>query len=467
MADQTVPSARILLVEDNDLLAEALSYQLGNEGYPCQIAPTLRSARSKLAGQIFDLVLLDVNLPDGSGFELLGEIQSKFESELPVVLLTSFAKVEDAVRALKEGAADYIVKPDNPQEAIAVLKRVLTESERIRLLNLARQREQSGARGSKILGESEPVRQLKADIAQIASLSLQGKGTRPMVLILGETGSGKGLAARRIHRKSQGTIERPFIHVDCSSLPATLIESELFGHEKGAFTQADRTRTGLIEAADDGTIFLDEIGEISLPMQAKLLSVLDRRMVRRVGSDRERPVRASFIAATNRNLQQMVNNGTFRADLFYRLNVITLKLPPLRERGNDILQLAESFSRAVAQRYALDPLHFSPDANAALLAYPWPGNVRELKHVMERAVLLSPGADFPVRLLLTPDPTAGVVPTDGFDLKAHERALILAALRKHDFNISQTAVTLGISRGSLRSKLAKHRISAKEGPMSG
>ncbi len=469
MTSPSDPGARILLVEDNDLLAEALSFQLSHEGYPCSIAPSLRSARSKLQDQPFDLVLLDVNLPDGNGFELLREIQQRFEGELPVVLLTSFAKVEDAVRALKEGAADYIVKPDNPQEAIAVLKRVLTESERNRLLNLARKREQQGKPRSKILGDSAPMRRVKDEIRQIASLNLQGNGTRPTVLILGETGSGKGLAARGIHHKSQGSHDRPFIHVDCSSLPDTLIESELFGHEKGAFTQADRTRTGLIEAAEDGTIFLDEIGEVSLPMQAKLLSVLDRRMVRRVGSDLERPVRASFVAATNRDLEQMVKQGEFRADLFYRLNVITLNLPPLRDRGDDILLLAQQFATNVAQRYALEPLMFSERAQRALLEYRWPGNVRELKHVVERAVLLSPGQDFPIQLLDSADSSAieGKDKPADFDLKSHEKALILAALEAESFNISRAAKKLGISRGSLRGKLVKHGIQVDGGQHGG
>ncbi len=446
--------ARILLVEDEELLAEALAYQLQLGGFQCDFVRTLAAARKRIHSDPFDLVLLDVQLPDGSGLDLLQEIYQQWANELPVVVLTSFANVEDAVQALKNGAADYLEKPDNPQQAVLVLERVLEQAEQRRRLDHARQRDSHAVPEVTLLGESQAMRKVHLDLSRIARLG-RGGSTQPTVLILGETGCGKDIVARALHRQGAAN-ERPFVHVDCTSLPETLIESELFGHEKGAFTQADRSRTGLLEAAENGTVFLNEIGELPLPSQARLLTVLDRRRVRRLGSDRERPMRACIIAATNRPLRDMVEAGRFRADLYYRLQVLTLELPPLRDRGDDVLLLARHFADTVAHRFGMEGIVIQQQAEQALKAYGWPGNVRELKHVMERAVLLHPGGEFPLSLLAAQATAVGQ--DSDLNLRQAERRLILRALDQSGHNVTQAAQMLGLSRGSLRGKLAKHGI---------
>jgi two-component system, NtrC family, response regulator AtoC len=472
MTSHTPNPIRILIVDDEELLAEALSYQLEYEGYACTMAHSLKDARAQLHKLEFELVLLDVRLPDGNGLDMLAEIKSKIDPDLPVVILTSFAKVEDAVQAVKLGAADYLVKPDNPQHALIVLERVLSDSDRRRQLDLARQRDQQVIGDVQMIGSSVCMRQLHQDIARISALDAPDSATRPTVLIQGETGTGKNLVAKTLHI-SGAHAARPFVHVDCSSLPENLIESELFGHEKGAFTQANQSRTGLIEAAEDGTIFLDEIGELPLSLQAKLLAVLDRRKIRRVGSDRERPVRASFVAATNRNMEEMVGSGQFRPDLYYRLNVLTLDLPPLRQREDDILLLARRFASLVARKFGLQEIFMDEVAQKAMLQYPWPGNVRELKHVMERAVLLHSGGNFPLHLLQMSGAdlknvqaalpsAAALIGPDSLDLVENERRLIQAALDQEQGNISRAARLLGLSRGALRGRLSKHDFSVED-----
>ncbi len=461
--------ASILLVEDEELLAEALVCQLEDEGFACDVSPSLKKARQALAVEPYDLVLLDVRLPDGNGLDFLAELKAGSGVDLPIVILTSFAKVEDAVRALKLGAADYLVKPDDPNQTLFVLERALSDSERRRKIGYARERDILAVEGVELLGNSVPMQNLRREVSRIASLDPGSGGVAPTVLILGETGAGKDFTARSIHRAGP-LAGRPFVQVDCAALPGNLIEAELFGHEKGAFTQADHARTGLIEAAEDGTLFLDEIGELPLDLQAKLLAVLDRRTVRRIGSSRERAVRARFIAATNRDLSAMVDSGRFRADLFYRLNVLSLSIPPLRERKSDIMPLARKFADEVARRFGLEPIRFDEGSERALVDYSWPGNVRELKHVMERAGLLHPGGLFPVSFL---DVGVGTGPSRAressaergvseeevdYDLERMEKHLIRRALQREGGNVSRAARLLGLSRGSLRSRMARHGL---------
>jgi DNA-binding NtrC family response regulator len=283
----------------------------------------------------------------------------------------------------------------------------------------------------------------------------------PTVLILGETGTGKDLAARLLHRSS-ARADRPFVHVDCAALPKDLIEAELFGHEKGAFTSAVSERTGLIEAAEDGTVFLDEIGELPAELQTKLLAVLERRMLRRVGSSQERPTAAWFVAATNRAVEAMVAAGQLRSDLYYRLNVLTLQMPPLRERGDDILLLAEHFAAHTARRYGLPCPALSAAARAALAGYAWPGNVRELKHVMERAVLLAAGTGIGASELALAAPIAAATAPgrdlDALTLDAAEKLLIERALQRTGYNVSEAARQLGVTRMAMRYRMKQHGI---------
>lgn len=315
--------------------------------------------------------------------------------------------------------------------------------------------------GVELLGDSPAMSSVKAQIERFAQLVAFSDAIPPTVLIQGETGTGKDVAARLLHLSCANS-DRPFVHVDCASLPAELIESELFGHEKGAFTSAQGSRCGLIEAAEDGTLFLDEIGELPLALQAKLLNVLERRMVRRLGSTKEHPVLARFVAATNRDLHQMVLEGRFRSDLFYRLNVLTMNMPPLRERGDDILLLAKHFVAQTERRYGLQPRPFSVEASHMIRDYQWPGNVRELKHQVSRAVLLSRESQIMPHDLALPGSLQAeqvmVLPERGVTLESAEKVLIENALRQSNNNVSEAARQLGVTRMAMRYRMERHGI---------
>ena len=461
------PGIDILVVEDEESLAQALCYRLERANHRCRPVGTLAQARHALSEQDFGMVLLDLRLPDGHGMDLLKELAER-TVELPVLILTSFGSVEDAVRAIKLGAVDYLIKPDDPEDALLAVQKALRAADSARRLRYARTRDSRVLRNAEMVGKSELMEEARAMIRRIARLSSAEGITAPTVLIEGETGTGKNLAARMIHLWSSEP-DRPFVQVDCAALPANLIESELFGHEKGAFTQAHVERTGLIEAAEDGTVFLDEIGELSLDLQTKLLAVLDRRKVRRVGSSKERDVRARFIAATNRDLQAMVAQQRFRADLYFRLNVLRVRMPSLREVRADIPLLAQRFAGEIARRYGFDAPRFSKEATAALQEYSWPGNVRELKHFLERAMLLTQGGPLTAETLalgasLGTSPPGGAQPGDELNLSAAERRMILQALERSGGNVSEAARLLGLGRGALRTRMVRHGISVPGSP---
>jgi DNA-binding NtrC family response regulator len=310
-----------------------------------------------------------------------------------------------------------------------------------------------------LIGVSEAAQTLRAQIARIAALGHEGAA--PTVLILGETGTGKDLAARLLHHASPRAAQ-PFVHVDCAALPRDLIEAELFGHVKGAFTSAVAERTGLIEAAENGVVFLDEIGELPLDLQAKLLAVLERRNLRRVGSSQERRVNAWFVAATNRDVEKMVAEGGLRPDFYYRLNVLGLRLPPLRERREDVPVIAEHCAGQLARRYGLPGYALDASAQQALAAYEWPGNVRELRHVMERALLLAGGGIISAAMLmLSPasnQPLVSAPDLYGMTLEAAERLLIAQALQRTGNNVSEAARQLGITRMAMRYRMKQHGL---------
>ena len=375
--------SRILLIEDETLFARAVQKKLQQIGYEVEHVETINDARALIKQFQPEIVLLDMRLPDGNGMELLVELVDK---NMTVLVMTAFGEVADAVNAMKLGATDYLKKPIDLEELVVVVEKAENTQNLKLKIEHSRQREHH-IESPIMLGSSSPMKLVKSQIERIASLVAKD-AIPPTVLITGETGAGKDVAARLLHQMSTN-YDKPFVHIDCASLPSDLIESELFGHEKGAFTSAHGTKIGLIEAAEDGTLLLDEIGELPLNLQAKLLNVLERRCVRRIGSNKERVVQARFVAATNRDLQQMVVEGRFRSDLYYRLNVMSIKVPALRERGSDILQLAEFFMAQTERRYALPKCQLSDDAKVALKTYAWPGNVRELKHQINRAVLLS------------------------------------------------------------------------------
>lgn len=462
-------ATKVLVIEDEALFARAVVKRLKHAGYEAEHAETLSDGRSLVKQFLPDIVLLDMRLPDGNGLELLSDFTAK---GVAVIVMTAYGELSDAVNAIKQGATDYLKKPVDLEELLLIVQKAENASKISSSLDYSRQRNAHAFESVSMLGESHAMQLVKTQIERIAQLVGVEEAIPPTVLIHGETGTGKDVAARMLHASSAHS-DRPFVHVDCASLPSELIESELFGHEKGAFTSAQGSRSGLIEAAEDGTLFLDEIGELPLALQAKLLNVLERRMVRRVGSTKERPVMARFVAATNRDLQQMVNEGSFRSDLFYRLNVITLQMPALRSRGEDVILLARFFANQTERRYGLPHKAFSHDALMSMRSYTWPGNVRELRHQISRAVLLCRDqqitahdlalpVDLAMSQSLNSKPGAIIsqqeLVNQQVTLDAAERMMIENALTQSNFNVSEAARRLGITRMAMRYRMEKHGI---------
>ena len=452
------PAAKVLIVEDEVLFARAVMRKLQKAGYECEHVETLQDARAIAKQFSADLVLLDMRLPDGNGLEILAELMAK---NAAVIVMTAFGDISDAVHAIKQGAVDYLKKPIDLEELLLAVQKVEAAVLQSNSLDYSRQRNAHAVEGVEMLGDSPAMQSIKAQIKRIAQF-VADDVVPPTVLISGETGTGKDVAARLLHASCPNK-DQPFVHIDCASLPADLMESELFGHEKGAFTGAVASRPGLIEAAEDGTLFLDEIGELPLSLQAKLLNVLERRRVRRLGSTKERPVPARFIAASNRDLHEMSLSGGFRQDLYYRLNVMSLSMPPLRERTGDALLLARHFASQTARRYGLAAPVFSSDAIATLSNYPWPGNVRELKHQVSRAMLLCQNSQITGADLVVSNPAGNeVAPISSHaTLYDTEKAILLKVLSDSRNNVSEAARKLGITRMTMRYRMDKYQISAK------
>lgn len=477
VATDTVPStekvtsainmrAKLLIIEDELLFARAVSKRLQKAGYDCEHAETITDGRNLARQFLPDLVLLDMRLPDGNGLELLSDFIAK---GIAVIVMTAHGEVSDAVNAIKLGATDYLKKPIDLEELLLIVQKSENATKINHSLDYSRQRNshatQHASEGVELLGDSAPMQSVRAQISRISQLVLLEDAIPPTVMISGETGTGKDVAARLLHLSCANS-DKPFVHVDCASLPAELIESELFGHEKGAFTSAVGVRPGLIEAAEDGTLFLDELGELPLNLQAKLLTVLERRVVRRIGSNKERPVKARIIAATNRDLLQMVNEGRFRSDLYYRLNVLSIHMAPLRDRGSDMLLLAQHFVKQTERRYGLQPHGFTDDAVQAILHYPWPGNVRELRHQISRAVLLSNMPQISARDLALPESNVAKSTIANPPQNQHqqtldevEKTMLINTLISTKYNVSEAARKLGITRMTMRYRMDKHNIS--------
>ena len=450
--------ATVLVVDDEEVFAHAVGKKLGRNGVDSMLAADLAEARSALAGRRPDLVLLDMRLPDGSGLDFLRELRAGDHADVPVLVLTAFGGLQDAVTAMKERADDYLVKPVDLDELMVKVERAMGQAELTRRLEYSRQREQRPRQDVALVGTSDAMSTFRARLARIQQLVGQAGESPPTVLIQGETGTGKDLAARALHRGS-ARARSPFVHLDCAALPKDLIEAELFGHEKGAFTDAHTARTGLVEAAEDGTVYLDEIGELPPELQSRLLAVLERREVRRIGSTRPRPVAAWFIAATNRDLDEMVSTGAFRSDLYFRLKVLSLHIPPLRERLDDLAPLFEHFASLTARRYGMPAPEFSPGILETARRYDWPGNVRELAHMVERAILLGADRVLDARGLglapASPAPAASGETLAGLTLEEAERRLIVNALRETGGNVSESARRLGVTRMALRYRIRK------------
>ena len=458
-------SGTVLIVDDERTLARAVKAFLVESGYEAEVAADAEQALGLLETLRPDVVFADVRLPGMSGIELLKRIQ-EFDPAIAVVMMTAYGTIEGAVEAVKLGAFDYLKKPVDLEELKLLADRAHETSQLKQELSYYRRRAAQSVPFGDLIGESPAIRGVMERARQVAALD-----ETPPVLIVGETGTGKGLVARTIHASSRRA-SKPFIEVNCTALPATLMEAELFGHERGAFTDAKESKMGLFEAAEGGFLFLDEVGDVELSLQGKLLKAVEDRTVRRVGGIRDRKIDVRILAATNRDLEREAQRERFRRDLYFRLAVIILRLPPLRERGEDILFLAEHFLRRFNTKYGKSARGMEPRARELLLAYPWPGNVRELSHVIERAVLWSRDGMLGVEHLSLEIPAApaeampaetrpaatSAFPQPGTDLETWERSMIEQALRDAEGNQTRAAQRLGISRDTLRYRLKKYGI---------
>lgn len=444
----------ILVVDDDQRNREMLAEALGQAGFEVDIACDGAEALSKANAVSYDAVLSDIRMMPFSGLDLLDSFH-KTMPEVPIVLLTAFGSVDTAIQAMKQGAFDYIAKPVNLEELVLIMKRAV-EHRRLVEENRTLQRAFSERpRAASLIGQSKKMVEVFKLVGKVAR-------SRTAILIEGETGTGKELIARAIHDNSPRATHR-FVPVNCSAIPDSLLESELFGHTKGSFTGANTSRRGLLEEASGGTFFLDEVGDLSPTGQAKLLRVLQEGEIRRVGSNESVQVDLRIIAASRRNLGELIAAGRFREDLLYRLNTVTILLPPLRERSEDIPLLAEFFLARYGDQKEVPVTSFSPAAMRALIEYPWPGNVRELEHVIERAVALATHG-----ILSSDDLPPVVLQKDGGipdhkhlfpgTLKALEREQVIKILDSTHGNKERTARLLGISRRTLYRLLDRYGI---------
>jgi len=446
-------SQSILVVDDEVRLADVLAAALEDLGYRATAVHSARAALIALDQTRFDLVLTDLRLPVMDGRALLREARSRWP-EIPVIIITAFAAVRDAVDLVKEGAFDYIAKPFEIDDVSATIRRALRLADVVRDNERLRSELEGRYSFDTLVGHSPAFRRVIEQVTEVCE-------TKATVLLNGESGTGKELVARAIHFNSPRR-DKPFIAVNCTAIPETLLESELFGHVKGAFTGALANRIGRFAAADGGTLFLDEIGDMSLPIQAKLLRVIQERSFEPVGATRTQTVDVRLIAATHRDMRQAIDGGSFREDLFYRLNVFPIVLPPLRDRADDIPLLSSHFLAELAEGMGKRASGFSPAAMAAMTAYDWPGNIRELHNCIERAVIVAKtqtidAADLPQDLFaIGRRAERGGLPRDlDAELERIERDFIIEALRRSDGVQVRAAKLLGIAERSLWHRIKK------------
>ena len=444
---------RVLVVDHDELVRELLREVLEEHGYEVEESGDGAAALKVLSERSFEVVLLDLHLPRVSGLSVLSAL-SATSTDARFIVMTAFGSVETAVEAMKLGAYDYLRKPLDKAELLSVVERAGRE--------VTLRRELTGLRHfavvewqERIVGKAPAMRRLFRSIEQVAA-------TRASVLIEGESGTGKELVARALHSLSTRSAKR-FVPINCSALPHSLLEAELFGHMKGSFTGALESRSGLIEEAHQGTLFLDEISTLDEDIQVKLLRVLQERTVQRVGARKASPIDFRLIAATNRNLEMLVRDGQFRDDLFYRLNVFPIRIPPLRERKEDIPLLAHYFGLRFSKQYGVDPPEIPPDVLRALKAYRWPGNVRELENFIERNVIMHPGGRVSLLNLggsVSPGSSAelgGRAIEEKWPLARLEREYILAVLDRCGGRQTEAAEVLGINRRTIHRKLKQYR----------
>jgi DNA-binding NtrC family response regulator len=468
MNSTDLKSLNLLVVDDEPMLRRQLAANLKRFGADVTAVDSVAAARRSLSGEQFDFVLLDVNLPDGFGTDLLRE--KIFPPATTVIVMTANGGVANAVEAMQLGAADYLVKPFDAGELPLVIARAQKTRNAARL-NERRRDDTAQAAAVFFFGHS--LAGVETQLKKILEADARMQTGLPPALIEGETGTGKTTIARWLHERGPRAAQ-PFVEVNCSALPDTLAESELFGHERGAFTDARTARIGLFEAASGGTLFLDELPSISPALQAKLLKVIEDNRLRRLGGTRELVVDTRVIAATNQNLKALVAAGKFREDLYHRLDLYRIQIPPLRDRGDDIVRLAELLMENLCRRHRLPVKQLSATGRQRLMACPWPGNVRELAHELERAIVFEEGTELNLQQLPTPiDPEKTMAdagwlnhdfhfPPQGFVLDDAMALLIGRALKQTGNNVSAAARLLGVSRDFLRYRLAggKGRVDA-------
>lgn len=455
---------KILLVEDKDSLRQMLSTAIRKEGYTVDEAADGRIAAEKIRKQPYQLVLTDLRLPTLSGLEIL-QIQKEIDSTIPVLVMTAYGTIEEAVEAMKQGAFDFLPKPVDISHLMLLITRAL-EQRRLLVENILLKEEFQRAYGiPKIIGDSSAIQAVSQSIQRVAP-------TDATVLLTGESGTGKEVFSRAIHQLS-GRRDKPFVTVNCAAIPHTLIENELFGHEKGSYTGAFARKIGKFELADQGTMFLDEIGELHMSVQAKVLRVIEEQSFERIGGLHTIRVNTRVIAATNRNLQELVGKKEFREDLFFRLSVIPIQIPPLRERLSDVRLLAQFFVEKFSKELHRPPLQLTPEAARALEEYSWPGNVRELQNTIERAVILSDGRvirpedlnfafqerreqteDF-VQFL---DLSGSLTDVSARASRAAEKVKIKKALELTNWNKTQAAEMLDVSYKTLLNKVKEYEL---------
>ena len=452
-------SLRVLVIDDEPQVRKSLYRVLSDEGYLVDTAESAGAGVEMVKRLKPHIVILDLKLPDGSGLDILKRI-SELDESIQTVVITAYAEVGLAVEAMKMGAADFLKKPYELEEIVLAMKAVAMNAARERHLSLYRRRELDRFAGQPIIGVCPAMKHVWELVEKVA------RSDSSTVLVEGESGTGKELVARAVHYKSDRA-GYPFMEVNCSSFQETLLENELFGHEKGAFTDAKELKKGLVELADPGTLFLDEVADMPVGPQAKLLRFLENRTFKRVGGVEDLAVDVRVIAATNRKLEKAVSGGLFREDLYYRLKVVSIELPPLRERERDIVLLAEHFMRTYSAKFGKSFVGVHPDAEELLLMYRWPGNVRELKNMIERIVLLEDGEQLlkehlPPQMLEPALRLKGIPPevrsnSNGAvkPLAEVEKEHILNVLNAVDGNKSQAARLLGLSRQGLLEKLKR------------
>jgi DNA-binding NtrC family response regulator len=454
--------ADILLVEDKDSLRRVLRLTLENAGYTVAEAADARAALNEIANARHRLVLTDLRMPNGSGLDVLRSARSA-DADVPVIVMTAFGSIDEAVQAMKDGAHDFLQKPVDSNHLLLLVDRAL-EQARLRTENILLREEWSRRYGfPRIIGESDVVKRAVAETQRVAQ-------TEATVLLLGESGTGKELFARAVHHLSDRR-DKPFVAINCAAIPETLIENELFGHERGAFTGASDRRQGKFELASGGTVFLDEIGELPLAVQGKLLRAIEEKMIDRIGGRAPVAVDVRVVAATNKDLKAAVDHGQFRGDLFFRLAVFPIEIPPLRDRADDVMLLARYFAAQIGRELRGREAHLSDEATAALKLRRWPGNVRELENAIERACILTD------TMILEPADLGLVVNTadepdvlEQLDLSgtlsdaAHrvlrviEHRKIQSALQANNGNKSKTAEDLGVSYKTLLNKMKEHAL---------